>query len=243
MRIDAVNGLNYVNYCTFGKRKVHVEGNVSNPSDVSDLAKVPVIVLLAMNPATLNSAISTMPESDNPNRITILAPEAKSTPGAAYVIAPNGEEVEQSEYPYGWIGLKRFRIQKEQHGVTPLYEYDMLFATSVHANGDFNKITDVFICTDFDNPSANPYTPPPKVEALYFHNTGDGKEFYGAKIAGDLCNKEGKKVGFSRQEMRIDNNTAKEILDLIMNRTKWEDATKIKYHVTQSAKLLPTEKY
>ena len=235
MKVDAVSGIGFRNSnINFGeKQSVHEGTTVSNSSGVSDLAKVPVIVLLAMNPATLNSAIPTMPETDNPNKITILAPKTKSS-DATYLISPEIEGVEQSDPPYGWLSLKRYKIQNEVHGKSPMFEYDMLFATSTLANGDYNKITDVFIIRNGQNPSNNPYTPPPKVEKLYYHNTEDGKEYYGAYIADPISDSAGNEKSFKRHEIRIDDNTAKQIINLIKDNTKWDNATKIRFFETKS---------
>ena len=108
MKVDAVSGIGFRNSnINFGeKQSVHEGTTVSNSSGVSDLAKVPVIVLLAMNPATLNSAIPTMPETDNPNKITILAPKTKSS-DATYLISPETEELQQDEPPFGLTGNRR----------------------------------------------------------------------------------------------------------------------------------------
>ena len=245
MKVNAISRLGFIrNDYSFGeKQKVNEGISVTNPSKSSDLAKVPVVVLLAMNPATLSSAIPMSPEGDNPNHIVMITPGAKALTQPVLEIEPEIQGVQQSDAPYGWVGLKRFKIQKEQHGMTPLYEYDMLFATSTFANGDYNKITDVFVFRDFDNPSSNPYTPPRKVKALYYHNTGDGKDFYGVLVAGDTCDKNGKNIGYTRREFRVEPKTGKAILDLITNRTKWEDCTDIKYYVTKSPSILDPEDY
>ena len=235
MKVDAVNGLNHRVNCTFCKQnKKRDNVRVDNPIDVNSLAKVPVIVLLAMNPATLNSAIPMMPETDNPDKIVMLAPETKSADAATYVISPETEELQQTDPPYGWLSLKRYKIQNEVHGKSPMFEYDMLFATSTLANGDYNKITDVFIIRNGQNPSNNPYTPPPKVEKLYYHNTEDGKEYYGAYIADPISDSAGNEKSFKRHEIRIDDNTTKQIINLIKGNTKWDNATKIRFFETKS---------
>lgn len=163
-----------------------------------------------------------------------------SSSSATFVIAPEVEEPQQSNPPYGWLSLKRYKIQNEVHGKSPMFEYDMLFATSTLANGDYNKITDVFIIRNGQNPSNNLYTPPPKVEKLYYHNTGDGKEYYGAYIADPISDNAGNKKSFKRHEIKIDDNTAKQIINLIKGNTKWDNATKIRFFETKSSKRQET---
>lgn len=223
----------------------HIRRNVLvNTSLLSPvLAKVPVIVLLAMNPATLNSKIPAMPETDNPNKVVMLAPETKSAEKSTYVISPEVEETQQSDAPFGWVSLKRYNIPFVMRGKTPVNEFTMVFATSTLANGDYTKITDVFLINDDDFPSVNPYYAPPRLERLYYHNTKDGKEYYGAYIAEPICNKDGVEKAFRRIEKRIDNNTAKQIINLLKGKTKWVDDTQILFYETTSPKRQETIHY
>ena len=113
MKVDAVRNLNVVHNYNFGaKEKTDKEGRISSHRDSSIMTKVPVIVLLAMNPATLSSAIPVMPETDNPNNIVMLAPEQKSVDKNTYVIAPELQDIQQINPPYGW---EHFRFGKIQH--------------------------------------------------------------------------------------------------------------------------------
>jgi hypothetical protein len=58
MKVDAVRNLNVVHNYNFGaKEKTDKEGRISSHRDSSIMTKVPVIVLLAMNPATLSSIV------------------------------------------------------------------------------------------------------------------------------------------------------------------------------------------
>ena len=245
MKVEAVSNLGFKsNNFSFGeKQRVHDNVPAENSNRASDFAKVPVIVLLAMNPATLNSKIPTMPEMDNPNKVVMLAPETKSAEKSTYVISPEVEETQQSDAPFGWVSLKRYKIPFVLRGKSPMFEYDLLFATSTLANGDYSKITDVFILRDGQNPSNRPFTPPPKVERLYFHNTGDGKEYYGAYIADPISDKNGNEVAFQRHEIRIDYNTAQNILKLLKGNTKWINDTNILYYETNSPQRQKTIEY
>ena len=199
----------------------------------SVLAKVPVVVLLAMNPATLNSAIPKAPETENPNQIVMLAPETKSPEKSTYVMKPETQETQQSDAPYGWVSLKEYKIPYVTRGKNPMYGFNMLFATNLYT--DYRKVTDVFIVEDDQYPSNDIFTPPPRVEELYYHNTGDGKEYYGAYIADPISDKDGNRVLFRRHEVKIDDNTAKQIINLIKGKTKWINETHILFYETNSA--------
>lgn len=246
MKVEAINGVNYKSNFSFGERiktdnehKNH-ENTLSSP--LGALQKVPVIVLLAMNPATLNSAIPTQPETDNPNHIAMVvsgSEKAEST----YATYPQVKSTQQSDAPFGWVSLKRYKIPFIMRGKTPVNEFTMMFATSTLANGDYSKITDVFILRDGQNPSNRLFTPPPKLERLYYHNTGDGKEYYGAYIADPISDKNGNEVDFVRHEIKIDEGTAKQIINLLKGKTKWVDDTEILFYETTSPERQKTIHY
>lgn len=245
MKVEAINGVNYRSNFSFGEKKTdnehkNYENTLSSP--LGALQKVPVIVLLAMNPATLNSAIPTQPEADDPNHIVMVASESEKAE-SAYATYPQVESTQQSDAPFGWVSLKRYKIPFIMRGKTPVNEFTMVFATSTLANGDYTKITDVFLINDDDFPSVNPYDAPPRLERLYYHNTKDGKEYYGAYIAEPICNKDGVEKAFRRIEKRIDNNTAKQIINLLNGNTKWTNETKIKLYETASSKKQETIHY
>ena len=243
MKVEAINGVNYRNNFTFGERiKTDNESKNMASSPLGALQKVPVIVLLAMNPATLNSAVPTQPEADDPNHIVMVASESEKAE-SAYATYPQVESTQQSDAPFGWVSLKRYKIPFIMRGKTPMNEFTMMFATSTLANGDYSKITDVFILRDGQNPSNGPFTPPPKLERLYYHNTGDGKEYYGAYIADPISDKNGNEVAFQRHEIRIDYNTAQNILKLIKGNTKWINDTNILYYETNSPQRQKTIEY
>lgn len=239
MKVEAINGANYRSNFAFGERiKTDNEHKIYENTVSSQLKKVPVIVLLAMNPATLNSAIPAQPEMNNPDQIEMV--DANHD---AYVTSPQTRSTQQSDAPFGWVSLKRYKIPFIMRGKNPMYEFTMMFATSTLANGDYSKITDVFILRDGQNPSNGPFTPPPKLERLYYHNTGDGKEYYGAYIADPISDKNGDEVAFQRHEIRIDYNTAQNILKLIKGNTKWINDTNILYYETNSPQRQKTIEY
>lgn len=247
MKVDAVSsiGFRHSNYSFGEKQRVQDSAPVSKPSGVSDFAKVPVIVLLAMNPATLNSAIPVMSETDNPNNIVMLAPEQKSVDKSTYVIAPELQDIQQINPPYGW---EHFRFGKIQHSsnvvVDGKYNRDLVFYTPVSMKRQGNVVGEVFI-VDPNKPGGHSITPhPPKIEKIIYHDIGKDKEFCSVKTVEFLLNDSRESIGFAYRELRIDDDSANKILQLLADESDFKNETKIKYVSTKRTELeKPTFEY
>lgn len=228
-------------------RKNDSEGAPYDGGMTAPLGKtVPVIVLMAMKPALLNSA-ATMSnlqgEEENPNLITMAEPAQNfEIDDATYVMQPKVEEVQQSVAPYGWKSLTHYKIQKVIPVDSPLLKGHMIFATGGRAE-TLKEITEVFLI-DSSLPSAsNPYTDPPKVEKVIFHNTHDGKERYGFYVYQPVMDANGKEIRAIRWEIKIDSNSTNELLKLLNNQTQWKNKTLIPIDETDSPKNLKTIVY
>ena len=239
MKVDAVRNLNVVHNYNFGaKEKTDKEGRISSHRDSSIMTKVPVIVLLAMNPATLNSAIPVMPETDNPNNIVMLTPEQKSVDKNTYVIAPELQDIQQINPPYGW---EHFRFGKIQHSsnvvVDGKYNRDLVFYTPVSMKRQGNVVGEVFI-VDPNKPGGHLITPhPPKIEKIIYHDIGKDKEFCSVKTVESLVDDSGNYIGYAYRELRIDDDSANKLMALTLNKLEWKNATHIDFIVTKTADL------
>ena len=239
MKVDAVRNLNVVHNYNFGaKEKTEKEGRISSHRDSSIMTKVPVIVLLAMNPATLSSAIPVMPETDNPNNIVMLAPEQKSVDKNTYVIAPELQDIQQINPPYGW---EHFRFGKIQHSsnvvVDGKYNRDLVFYTPVSMKRQGNVVGEVFI-VDPNKPGGHSITPhPPKIEKIIYHDIGKDKEFCSVKTVEFLVDDSGNYIGYAYRELRIDDDSANKLMALTLNKLEWKNATHIDFIVTKTADL------
>ena len=239
MKVDAVRNLNVVHNYNFGaKEKTDKEGRISSHRDSSIMTKVPVIVLLAMNPATLSSAIPVMPETDNPNNIVMLAPEQKSVDKNTYVIAPELQDIQQINPPYGW---EHFRFGKIQHSsnvvVDGKYNRDLVFYTPVSMKRQGNVVGEVFI-VDPNKPGGHSITPhPPKIERIIYHDIGKDKEFCSVKTVEFLVDDSGNYIGYAYRELRIDDDSANKLMALTLNKLEWKNATHIDFIVTKTADL------
>lgn len=239
MKVDAVRNLNVVHNYNFGaKEKTDKEGRISSHRDSSIMTKVPVIVLLAMNPATLDSKIPTMPETDNPNKVVMLAPETKSVEKSTYVIAPGLQETQQKKPPYGW---GYFRFGKIQHTsnivIDGKYNRDLVFYTPVSMKRQGNVVGEVFI-VDPNKPGGHSITPhPPKIEKIIYHDIGKDKEFCSVKTVESLVDDSGNYIGYAYRELRIDDDSANKLMALTLNKLEWKNATHIDFIVTKTADL------
>ena len=239
MKVDAVRNLNVVHNYNFGaKEKTDKEGRITSHRDSSIITKVPVIVLLAMNPATLSSAIPVMPETDNPNNIVMLAPEQKSVDKNTYVIAPELQDIQQINPPYGW---EHFRFGKIQHSsnvvVDGKYNRDLVFYTPVSMKRQGNVVGEVFI-VDPNKPGGHLITPhPPKIEKIIYHDIGKDKEFCSVKTVEFLVDDSGNYIGYAYRELRIDDDSANKLMALTLNKLEWKNATHIDFIVTKTADL------
>lgn len=239
MKVDAVRNLNVVHNYNFGaKEKKDKEGRISSHRDSSIMTKVPVIVLLAMNPATLDSKIPTMPETDNPNKVVMLAPETKSVEKSTYVIAPGLQEIQQKKPPYGW---GYFRFGKIQHTsnivIDGKYNRDLVFYTPALMKSKGNVVGEVFI-VDPNKPGGHSITPhPPKIEKIIYHDIGKDKEFCSVKTVEFLVDDSGNCIGYAYRELRIDDDSANKLMALTLNKLEWKNATHIDFIVTKTADL------
>ena len=114
-----------------------------------------------MNPATLNSAIPALPETDNPDKIVMLSPEQK-----AYSIAPEMQDVQQSDPTYGWGMLSTVNILHQRNAYVNGAKYHLIYATA--GKDDKKNVTDVFLFKDGSYSSKDP-----SIIKLVYHNIGE----------------------------------------------------------------------
>lgn len=235
MKVDAVSGIGFRNgNINFGeKQRVHEGAPVSRPSGVSDLAKVPVIVLLAMNPATLNSALPTMPETANPNKITILAPENITSPAQTYVIDPLEIEQSRPRNPFGWAYLRDGKIQyNSKVKVNDNREMDLVYFTRTGVKKIENEVFEIFIIDPQKKGSAKLTPHPPRIQKIIYHDIGKDKEYCSVITKGHLTNDSGSAIGNEYQEIKIDDDTANKLLAFTLGKSEWENDTDIEFETT-----------
>jgi hypothetical protein len=124
-----------------------------------------------------------IPETDNLNKVVMLAPETKSAEKSTYVISPGLQETQQKKPPYGW---GYFRFGKIQHTsnivIDGKYNRDLVFYTPALMKSKGNVVGEVFI-VDPNKPGGHSITPhPPKIEKIIYHDIGKDKEFWIGRI-------------------------------------------------------------
>lgn len=143
MKVEAIKNFSTGKNYNFGTREKSHEGvRTEGRADSSMLTKVPVIVMLAMNPATLNSAIPMSPDFDNPNQIVMLAPQVKKDE-LSYTTF---QEAQQSKHPYGWGYLSYGKIQHIiSTKVNNYKDMDIVFFTPTRKGGIDNEVSEIFL--------------------------------------------------------------------------------------------------
>lgn len=242
MKVDAVRNLNVVHNYNFGAKEKVEKGSVTDISrNSSMMTKVPLIVLLAMNPATLNSAIPMMPETDNPNQIVMLAPETKAADKSAYALSPQIEQTEQTQHPYGWAYFSTHNILYKNKAIGNGADYTIIYAAiDRYSNKD---VSNVYLVKEGQNTSSDPDIPPPKIIRLLYHNIGPDKEFVGAVLYEHIVNKNGELKGSMHREVRLDDDTANHLMLMLASKTNLNNKTHIRLDETDSPTLMKIKTY
>ena len=230
----------YVNFAGRNSRKnnsdsLPVEYNRSS----NNLAKVPVIVLMAMSPAMMNAKtpitnlsemedakseiIAPIPiDSEELDEMTTVAPDF-SKPHTAQVKAPFGvdELIGHKIHHYDTFmknGKKHYIVY------SGINNADYVNKVSVFPEG-FDRVKEKKLL--------------PYVRELVYHDLGKGKEYCGIIVITHQRLKNGNYKTI-KEEVRIPDNCAQTLIDLLANYSKMENSTSIKYSETKSAQLRPT---
>ena len=219
-------------------RKNDSEGAPADRGMTAPLGKtVPVIVLMAMNPALLNSAatMSNLQGEEPAQNFEI--------DDATYVMQPKTvkETQDVKKAPYGWNLFLQDDIVEVNKGHNALGNFDMVYTNNrIDESG---SISDVYIVQKSRDIPAKSAFHPPKVFKLMYHNIGKDKEFCGVITKEDLLDENGQYISGIEKEIRLDDDTAQKLIDLVTNHSKWKNNTFIKICETKSERLFPTTKY
>ena len=234
MKVEAVSNLGFRNNnFSFGeKQRVHENVPAESSNRASDFAKVPVIVLLAMNPATLNSKIPTIPEADNPNKVVMLAPETKSAEKSTYVISPEVEETQQSG--------NDFILPRETQTALKIQDFDYLghkYKVVYASDGDTpeNEINNIYFYKD--NKKMNPGN----LFGLIHHETVEGKTFEGALIKTPLY-RDNKLKAIKESEIELPKYVSDFMYSVINNKTNFKNGLYLVTLYKSSSSLLSPSK-
>lgn len=238
-------GLNvnhYVNFAGQNSRKNNgdTEGSpVEYNRRSNNLAKVPVIVLMAMSPAMMDAKIpftnlSEMEEAKTEMVAPILIDSEEldeMTTIAPYFSNPQNA---QTKAPFGVTSLLGHKIHHYDTFMNNGKKHYIVY--SGISNADYVNKVSVFP-EGFDSVKEKKLLP--YVRELVYHDLGKGKEYCGIIVITHQILKNGKSKTI-KEEVRIPNEVAQNLIDFLADDTKMQNNTSISYSKTKSPQLRPT---
>ena len=234
--------VNNVSFSGYNRRKNNgdTEGSpVEYNRSSNNLAKVPVIVLMAMSPAMMNAKtpvnnLSEM-EGEKTEIITPISIDSEEldvmTASPSVFSEPRPEQVKA---PFGVAELIGRKIYKAETFVSKGQKYYIVY--SGRQNSKYVNSVTVFP-EGFRNENGKLL---PIVHELIYHDLGKGKEFCGVFVSADTVLKNGK-VKNVREEIRLPNEVAQNLIDFMAGDTEMKNMSSISYSKTQSPHLRPTK--
>ena len=232
----------YVNFAGQNSRKNNgdTEGSpVEYNRSSNNLAKVPVIVLMAMSPVMMNAKtpITDLSETN----------EAKTEMVAPILI--DSEELDEMTTIAPYFSNPQNAQTKAPFGVTSLLGQKIYHYDTFMKDGKKHYIVYSSIRTpDYvDKVSVFPEGFPnksgvllPWVEELVYHNLGKGKEYCGI-IVRSVNKLQNGRYKTTYEEVRLPDECAQTLIDLLANYSKMKNNTSIEYSETKSAQLRQTK--
>lgn len=220
------------------------EGQEFVPSQrkgTTDLAKMPVIVLLAMTPAMAEGETPKMPKMGIMPAIEVAENKTPEADEMTYIISPITPETQQSDRPFGYERLKYEKIHLLHEFNINGKEYSLVFSAANKKNGE----VDFIYIIPKDSKGGEKFTDnPPQIYQLIYHDIGKDKEYCGAIIEEDIIEKRtGKYKGTMRSEMRLPDETAQKIIDLVTGHSNLKNNTLVKIKETTNPMLMPPKVY
>lgn len=243
--LDAGFGTNsYVNFVGQNSRKNNgdTEGSpVEYNRRSNNLVKVPVIVLMAMLPAMMNAKtpVTNLYET-NGAKTEMVAP-----------ILIDSEELDEMTTIAPYFSNPQNAQTKAPFGVTSLLGQKIYHYDTFMKDGKKHYIVYSSIRTpDYvDKVSVFPEGFPnksgvllPWVEELVYHNLGKGKEYCGI-IVRSVNKLQNGRYKTTYEEVRLPNEVAQNLIDLLADDSTMKNATTIKYSKTKSPNLRQTKIY
>lgn len=245
--IDAASSVN--KYTSFGHRRNDVEDIPAIPEHrgANNLAKVPVVVLMAMSPAMINAGQpKTNIETELPAKTEMVAApskldtEALDELTAAY---PGVEEMQQADDGRSVVmrnkDFSRFdKIVDIESFISGGQKKYMVFAA--YKSDEPNAVSSVYIV-----PSNNKNTERrlPRVSELIYHDLGSAKKnFCSVKIYYDPGKNANGRYERLYKDERIPDEIANKFVELLTGRSGYNNRTRIKFSTTNSAALQPDKK-
>ena len=223
------------NAVTFaGKEKRNKDNKfagIPERQDSNSLTKVPVIVMLAMAPMMSDGKkpAQIMP-IDNKALTEVLA-QAPANP----MIVEQVNDPKQHPYVQRLLHYTSSKVQHVQEIKNNPTKPALIFGTmNTYPNSVFYVD---YVDQNFVNKTPNAY--PPSVVGLVYHDLGEGRDFCSI-LTMQHTTTNGKPQTIKRN-IRIDDESAQLLIDLLAGDTKWKNSTRLKFYETTSSKLQPVE--
>ncbi len=227
MAIAPINGINvrqnYNSTINFAGRKRYedCEDAQQKPRRASNLATVPVVVLMAMTPGMLNGKqpVTIMPASDM-NMTEVFEQANLDDPEAL----ENTYQITQSDYAQNSNmprALNPRYIQYKENFRINGKNYTMYFSNPARSLNK-NLVTTIhFVPEDFElikGPFDSELNSPPMMMQFRYHKVSDdiNKNFVGAVVKEKICDSNGENIRFKTSEIRLPDEIANRILGLIL---------------------------
>ena len=238
MAVLPINGVSLdANQYTFTGKKNKKDSHKANP-----LAGLPVVVMLAMAPLSTDGKQPAQFVPIDNAHITELVAAVNATTPKAYEYAQatsHAQSSQSSQISQDAIrNLKFYQSRKILHiqnikgNKAPAA---LVLSCSPGINGstvaEVNYVDNNYLKRQKDDPAW--------VSGLVYHDLGAGKEF--CSIITKSIYKENNAYKTIEREIRVDDNTAQLLIDLIAGDTKWQNNTGIKFYETKSADLAPVK--
>lgn len=193
------------------------------------LASIPVIVMLAMAPLSMDGKqfvpIDNVHLTEVSAQVNSVAPKAYAEPQAP----------QETTYPFGLNYYNKGRlILKVIDSKANNKDAKMVFSTF---NNDVAKNKVAFVhLIDKDYNNRRVVSAPPVINELIYHNTSKG-EFCSVVVS--ECIKVNNQYTYKYYNVKLDDNSAQELINLLAGETEWKNSTDIKFSETTSSELKP----
>lgn len=210
-----------------------VEEQTNQSKSAGKMVTVPVAVLMALATTSLNAKEPVNQGFDRNIDQTELLAYASPTE-QAYQTDPSATA---DYYTYLNKLKKSGKVIKTMEVPGNRESYTMVFMRNAAYNGGTDCCSKVILLSHLYTSKKSLFNDPPEVTALRYHNIGKEQEYCGAIIE---CTREsGDDLVFIKREVRLPDEVANEIIDLIVGDTKYANLTDIKFQKTTDPKLTP----
>lgn len=196
-----------------------------NDSKSHNLAKIPVIVMIAMTPSMLNAKT---PEQfvplDVANATELYSPLIAQNDATYVALKP--QEFQQVE-PLGVAYFNDKKVQQIVKGKISTENVKIVLTGSEFDKLE-NQVNNVYFIRD-SYKNDNRVQRPPRILGLIYHNLGPDKEFLGVEVEQNLYKDVNARIpnAIIRREYRLDDESAQFLLDFHAGETKWVNKTGI----------------